>query len=236
MKKLLWIALAWAVMVSGARAADLSPPRVTVYGEAEEMVAPDRIVWYLNVTNKGADLKDVAEKHTRIVADVLSLLKQPGIESDSVQTSGMRFGENWDYRNSSRVKEGYFASTDIMFKLSEMDKYGYFWMKFSEVNDLSIGNVTYAISDNKRYDHELRKKALLAAKEKARGMAEILGAEIGEPLAIEEDIPAAVRPIAAARMLQAEGMAHGGEQAVAPGKITLQDRVKVIFRLNDTAK
>jgi len=97
MNKLLFAIFTCFLLLSTARAADLSQPHVTVYGEAEEKVAPDRMVWYLNVNNKGTVLKEVAETHARIVGEILEFLNNADIPDDAVQTSRMRFGENWNY-------------------------------------------------------------------------------------------------------------------------------------------
>ena len=219
---------------SGAQAADLSQPHITVFGEAQEKVAPDRIVWYLNINNRGMDLRDVADAHARIVAGVLTLLSQSGISEDEVQTSHMRFGENWNYRNSSRVKEGYFAATDITFKLTELDRYGDFWIKLSGYEHLSINNVTYEISDEEPYFQKLRQEALLTAREKAHRMAQTLDADIGEPLAIEEETAAPESPYESVRMLSVNAGAQEGKTALAPGKIALHCRVIVTYRLIGT--
>ncbi len=238
MKKSLLVILTWLLLFSGARAAELSQPHISVYGEAEEKVAPDRIVWYLNVTNKGTSLKEVASRHTEIVGSILDLLKASGISKENIQTSHMQFGENWNYRNSSRVKEGYFAATDIMFKLAKMDQYENLWMKFSGYDELSINTVTYEISDEKTHYQALRQKALLAAREKAERMAGALNAEIGEPLVIEEDTPSGVYQTAkpAVMAFNERTAQSAGQAAVAPGQITLQDRIKVIFRLIPAAQ
>lgn len=237
MKKFLFITLAASILFGSAQAADLSQPHITVYGEAEESVAPDRIVWYLNVNNRGTVLKDVADRHSRIIGEVLDFLKQAEIDPDTIQTSRMQFGENWAYRNGTRVKEGYYAATDITFKLSDMDQYADVWMTLSEHDELNVTNVTFEISDEEIYFQGLRRKALLAAREKAGEMADTLGTDIGEPLVIEEEIPSSARPYAASYQLKrTEADALGGAQAVAPGKITLQKRVTVIFRLINPAQ
>lgn len=232
MKNALFMFLICLFLFSAAHAADLSQPHITVYGEAEEKVAPNRMVWYLNVTNKGTILKAVAEDHTRIVADVLTFLKKAGTPDEALQTSRMRFGENWAYRNSSRVKEGYFATTEIVFRLTEMDRYDDFWMKLSEYDHVSINTVNFEISDDEKLYPELRRRALISAKKKAERMARVLDSEIGEPLVIEEGFPASGSRSESTRMLAMdEASGGGGQSAVAPGQITLQEQVTVIYRL-----
>jgi uncharacterized protein YggE len=144
----------------------------------------------------------------------------------------MRFGENWAYRDSNRVKEGYYAATEVMFRLTEMDRYDDFWMKLSEYNHVGIKSVSFEISDETKYHAELRQRALLAAKEKAEQMAGVLDSGIGEPLVIEETPFASGLQYESARMMATEDVAMGGGQsAVAPGRITLEAQVTVVYRL-----
>jgi uncharacterized protein YggE len=51
-----------------------------------------------------------------------------------------------------------------------------------------VQNVSYDHAKRIEYRNETRQKALLAAKEKAAVMAKTLGAEIGEPAVVEEDL------------------------------------------------
>jgi len=119
-----------------------------------------------------------------------------------------------------------------MFRLKEMDRYDDFWLKFSEYENLSINSVIYEISDEAKYQEELQRRALLAAREKADHMALVLGSVLGEPLVIEEEQPDSGLPYESARMLASDGGNQGGSQsAVAPGRITLQNRVTVVYRL-----
>ena len=80
--------------------------QVTVSGTATTEVTPDLMVWHLAVKNKNAQLPAVAEEHSKAVAQVLDFLTRTGIKQEVVQTAQMEFGENWEYRNNSRVMDG----------------------------------------------------------------------------------------------------------------------------------
>jgi uncharacterized protein len=168
--------------------ADVSSPRITVTGTVITEVTPDRLVWSLSLKNSGLELAKVAERHATVSADVLKALKELGIEDKDVQTAQMEFGENMVYREREHVKEGYFASTMIAFKLADLAKYKEVWLRLASMSHLSVNSVTYDHSRRVELQKETRKKALLAAKEKAGVMAETLEAKIGEVLAISEDM------------------------------------------------
>jgi hypothetical protein len=227
------IALASTALASTALAHDNPLPNVTVYGTATTEVTPDLMNWQLTVTNKGQDLASVADDHGGIVAGVLKLLKDNGIDEQKVQTARMEFGENWEYRNNSRVKEGYYASTSVSFEVSNFDLYRSLWTGLAQIKNVSIDFVGYDHSKRIDYQNETRIKALKAAKEKAKALAETLGSDIGEPLLIEEDAGSqSMYPVPTySNSLSSVESTDGGSEGIAKGKIPIKIRVKASFRL-----
>ena len=214
-------------------AEDIKLPHITVFGTAIKKVTPDRMNWYLSVKNKGGDLQEVAELHSKYVELVLAFLKKMKIPTEELQTARMEFGENWEYRFSSRVKNGYFASTDIFFKLHDFEKYKSLWMGISQIEYVTVNSVSYDHSKRIEFQNETRKKALLAAKEKAIALAETLGSQIGEPLLIEEDTSMqdypSIRTFGNSISMDEDDLIKG--EGIAPGMIPIKMRMKTVFRL-----
>jgi uncharacterized protein YggE len=211
-------------------------PHITVYGTATTEVIPNQMKWFLRVENRGPGLDSVATEHTAAVSLVLGLLKKSKVEESSIQTSRMEFGENWEYRSSSRVREGYIASTQIYFKMTDFEGYTPLWSALSKLNTVSISSVAYDHSQRIQYQNETREKAAAAAREKAKALARALETDILEPLEIEEDM-ASIEPWAGNRMLYnsvtaANNAAQDQSTALAPGTIPITIRVKVTFRLS----
>jgi uncharacterized protein YggE len=139
------------------------------------------------------------------------------------------------------VKEGYVASTTISFKLSNLARYKEVWLRLASMSHLSVNSVSYDHSKRVELQKETRKKALLAAKEKAGVMAETLDAKIGEVLAISEDMENGGGWNNRANLnnsVQAIAVASDGENgsSIAPGTIPIRMRVLVTFRLLNDAK
>jgi len=221
------------VWPAASLAASSEIPHISVIGTAKTMVAPDQMNWSVNVKNKGLALKEVAARHTQVLNTVLALVEKCGVEKREIRTSRMRFGENWGYRNNSRFREGYFASTDISFKLSDFAQYGPLWMGLSQLQDVSVGGVRFALRDLTPYRNAERAKALLAAKHKAEAMAKVLGAQVGEPLIIADEPFPSPNPILARGRVaaMADADSASSEAQVAPGQIPVQVQVRVVFRL-----
>jgi uncharacterized protein YggE len=214
-------------------AQETPPPHIAVYGTATTEVTPDQMVWSLAVRNKGPALDGVAANHTKIVQSALAALKDNGVDAKTIQTSRMEFGENWEYISSSRVKQGYFASTQMSFKLTNFDLYGKLWVALSHISDLSVQGVAFDHTKRIDYQNETRQKAVLAAREKASVLAKALGNEIGEPLFVEEEFISSA-PMGANVFNNVRTISDGagdGNGAVAPGTIPITTRVHASFRL-----
>ena len=150
-----------------ASATDIELPHIAVYGTAVLEITPDEMLWDLNITNKASSIEAAAAQHSEIVQSVIVFLGKANIANDDIQTSRMRFGENWEYKNNSRVREGYFASTLISFTLTAFEKYQNLWSGLANIKNVSIQNVNYDHSKRIEFQNKTRLKALLAAKEKA---------------------------------------------------------------------
>jgi uncharacterized protein YggE len=235
MRKLLLLLISTLLFCSNIYADDIKLPHITVFGTATTKVSPDITNWNLSVKNHGGKLRDVASQHTEIIESVLKLIKDKKVNSSKLQTSRMEFGENLKYIDGTKVKEGYYASTAISFELEDLNKYKEIWVSLSDISHVSVKSVTYSSSDQIEIQNSTRKKALLAAKEKAASLANAIGSGIGEPLLIEEVIS---QDLSAFNMFSnsehLEGDSSQGQAGIAPGEIAIKMRVKVTFRLVTT--
>jgi uncharacterized protein YggE len=213
---------------------DIETSQVTVLGTAEEKVVPNKMLWSLQVMNKGQLLENVSTKHIDLIEKVTNFLKSEGAEDD-LQTTRMEFGENWVYRDRSRVKEGYFARTYVTFSMTDFSKYKKIWLELAEIDSVSVTNVSYDHTERISIQNKTRIKALQAAKEKARVLAESIGSSIAEPLLIEEEQTSLdTRTLNVARFAEADG--SQGTSSISPGLIPIRMRIKASFRLVTTGQ
>lgn len=235
MKRMVLLATAILAYSMAAQAGEITQPYVSVFGSATTNVTPDIMVWRLTVRNKGAELPDVAKAHTGLVQTVLDFLKQQEVPKETIQTSRMEFGENWEYRNRTRVREGYAASTNLSFKIHDLKKYKPLWIGLSRLSNVSMNGVHYDHSRRIHHRNETRKNALLAAREKAAALAKTLGSDIGAPLFIKEELGGnrswEISNSNSNVVFTGNEGAGAGDAPLAPGKIPIQMRVSVAFRL-----
>src|SRR6266404_1717568 len=237
MKNIIPPILISALLTLSVYADETPTPRVTVYGTATTEVVPDQMLWSLRVENKGRVLEAVASEHTKRVQKVLEFLKQSKVGAKAIQTSRMEFGENWTYASSSssRVREGYVASTDIFFKTTDLDHYVPLWLGLADMPAVSVQNVSYDNTKRIDFQNETREKAILAAQAKAATSAKALGVDIGEPLLLEEDLSPSegwqMNPQLTLNNLRvAGGEERRPVEALAPGTIPITIRVKAAFK------
>lgn len=233
MKRLCFIPFLIAFLFTGLFAgpvlsAEADLPHVTVYGTAEKDITPNEMNWVLHVRYQGPTLDEVAQKNTDAMKDILTLLDKKDVQEDKIQTTNMQFGENWQYRNGSQVKEGYFAATTIQFTIIDFDLYEVLWKELSQRPQVRIQSVGFSHSDLDSYTNDLNAEALINARNKAQKLAQAIGSDIAEPLAVEED---SVSSMNNGMMLRSAAMNESSAGPVAPGKISLESRIRASFRL-----
>ena len=127
------------------------PDHITVSGTATTKVTPDVMNWNLQVKNEEQNLEKAAETHAAAVSTVLDFLSVQNLPQNSIQTSGMQFGQNWTYKGREQVKDGFFASTDISFKVKDLAKYTKLWIGLSRLPHVALKGVYYDHSQRIEY-------------------------------------------------------------------------------------
>ena len=206
-------------------------PYVSVQGKAEKNVEPDELVWYLSIRNQALETDQVAKKHAALLDKVIKYLKKEGIPPKDIQTTRMQLSENKEYRQNRWIKHGFFASSSVTFKLKNLEKYFSLWQGLAAYSEVSMNGFNYQYSKSQQLESELQKEALLAAKQKAQTMANVLGMKIGEPLSISET-ETDTRPIRITGS-RVDRFAESAPSAasVSAGTIKISKQVYVTFAL-----
>jgi len=205
-------------------------PHVIVFGTAETEVVPDELLWNISIKTLGGTVIEASDNHSVDVSNVLNYLKESGLTADNLKTSRMQLNENVVYRTNSRLKEGYFAFTNISFKTTDFNDYLKYWKQLANFKNLTINSVVFAISNKIAIQNEIRIIAVKKAKEKAISLAGALQAQVLEPLLIEEIDSFSGSPRTAVLNMAARARDNGG--TISLGKETIQAKVKTVFRIS----
>ncbi len=209
-------------------AAETIVPQIKVYGTAEQTVVPDELQWNISVSTRGKNVQSVADRHAEGAAAVLAYLKTVTDEK-SLKTCNIQLVEDWNYRNNSRVREGFVATTNIAFTTVQFSRYLDIWTKLSSFEQVRVDDVHFAFSGREKLENEVKKEAVRNARLKAEQLAAALGVSVAEPVLIEEQ--GWGRSDSGLYKLKMDRAAAGGASAVAPGTEKVRSSVLVIFRL-----
>ncbi len=224
----------FVVSVCRMPAADIPVPHVTVFGTAIVRAKPDQLRWRITLSNEGADLPLLAEKHAQLTTEVLGVLQQKQIAPADMQTSEMRFSEKREYRNNSWFKDGYIATTEVTFLMRNTSGYKEMWLGLARIGGASVDSVSWDVANRIELQKRARTDALATAKTKAAEMAEALGSKVVEAIAIEEEL---MESVWSGQMVQSNTMAHANDggaadtEGIAPGEVPIRSRVHVSFRI-----
>lgn len=232
MKRILTLCVVAALsLVSVNSFAESAVPQISVFGVSEKSVVPDEMRWNLQVNTSGVSVEEVASAHLNDVSDVLALLDEMKIAEATTVTSRMQIRENWQYKNNSRVRDGYIAGTQISFVMKDLKKYVPMWTKLSTFTSLQIESVNFALSRQQIVQNELQTLALKDAKKRAERLAAVLGVNIGTPLLIEADAPLLPPSGRMAPMQFEKVYSDSSKKVVAPGEQLVRSLIHVIFSL-----
>lgn len=204
-------------------------PLISVEGEGEVKVTPDEVTINFGVETRAATAQEASGETNRKVREVLKFLDQQGIASKYINTDFVRLDPKIDYQ-ANRVVE-YGATQSIGLLLKDIGDYEKIMSGLLERGINNIYSIEFGSSRIEEHKAEARVKAVKAAKEKARNMAEALGQSIAKAYFIEEVSSQAI-PLFKARMASAEQYADSsGDPSIAPGQMSVMARVRVSFVL-----
>jgi len=223
-------------------------PVITVSGTAEVQIAPDEVLFSLDVTKTNKDLQIAKRLNDESVGKILELTRRFSVLPQNVQTSHIAvetkyesirdaktkiFNEDGD-EIGKRVFRGYEVSKTVTVRLTDILRFEEFFAEVLKTGVSEVSSVKFETSKLRENKDKAREMAMKAAKEKATAMAAAVGQTIGKAIKVAEWNTGS-QPFANA--LQANSMNSAGaftESLVtfAPGAIKVEAQVTVSFQLN----
>lgn len=170
-----------------------TPPRlISVTGEAEVKVVPDKVYVYFGVETLDPVLAAAKQKNDEIVKKALEVTRQMKIEDKFVQTDYVSVMPKYDsvYREAIRANEnvltGYYVRKSIGICLKDVSRFEELLNRMLEVGVNYVQGVNFRTTELRKYRDQARAMAIKAAREKAEALAKELGIKIGKPYTISE--------------------------------------------------
>lgn len=163
------------------------PKKIEVTGSSEMEIVPNEI--YITFTLK--EYMDAAKKKVSIDSirtEFLRLCKESGIADSNISISSYTGNEQWDYywyRRRRNVPD-YTNSVSLTILVSAPEKLDKVVEKLNEnaIDNFYISKTSHSNIEQLR--EEVKKNALIAAKNKAGYLANSIGEKVGEALLIQE--------------------------------------------------
>ena len=208
------------------------PRLISVMGTAEINVAPDEAVLNLGVESRDKVLSVAKSQADERVKKVLALARAAGVEQKDIATSVLQMGPDYSEEKVPRLL-GYSVSQTLAITLKDLSRYEALMTQLLEAGVNRVDNVSFRISEDRKYRDEARAKAIAAAREKAVAMASLLGQTVGKPWEISEQPEPNYNYVVQVAANAGENAAYDRpeESTVAPGQVTIRASVKVSFQL-----
>jgi uncharacterized protein YggE len=226
------VATALACMASSAFG-QVTPPTISVSGEATISVPPDLAQIDSGVTTEAKTAREASEANNKAMGIVLLALKNAGIAEKDFQTSRLSLSpQSAPGRNPNAPFQivGYRASNRVTVTIRDITK-------VADTIDILVGSganeisgISFMVSKASKLLDDARSEAIVDAKRKAEIYAQAANVTLGAPISISEET--APGPVPYRKM--AAGMA--ASTPVAQGEETLRVSVSVSYELKPKAQ
>jgi uncharacterized protein YggE len=240
-------ALALVVLLPLAARAqpEADPSLITVSGQAEIRVAPDEVLFRLDVEKMDKDLMTAQRMNDESVRQILALARRFGVPAQDVKTDfisvEMKYstdlaGDDEDDADTRRLKRefvGYQVEKTVIIRFTDLRRFDELFSELLKAGVSSVRGVEFRTSQIRKYKDQARALAIRAAREKAQALAAEIGQTIGKAHTISEE----GRNASSNSFSNATGTIGGSfsddeESSFAPGMISVTASVSVRFRLN----
>ncbi len=192
-------------------------------------VVPDMAQVNFAVLTQGADPKACQEKNSADTNNVISFLKNSGLDEKSIQTSSYGLEPMYDWNNSGQQITGYQMRTSITLSDLPLDQVSALLSSSIDAGINCIDSVNYLSSKYDDTYREALKKAVDGAKVKAEAIASASGVTLDGIAHIEEmNTYPNIRYSSTAAKEDASGVKS---VVVEPGQIGVEAQVTVTYRV-----
>jgi uncharacterized protein YggE len=229
-----------ASLASPALAAEDGPATISIEGRGEVMAAPDTALITSGVTTQGATARAALDANSAAMTELLQTLKEAGIGSRDIQTSGFSVNPNYVYTDARDENgytlppkiDGYVVSNTVTVRVRELEALGAVLDQAVTVGANTVNGISFSVADPATLLDDARRKAFDDARRKATLYAEIAAVELGSVQRIEES-----QPFDGPQPYQMQTAMYDRAEATAvpveAGELTFPVTVTVTWELDD---
>lgn len=206
---------------------------ITVIGAGKVSLKPDVAQAQMGVETFAATVKEATAKNREQMASVLAALKKADVAEKDIQTANysiyferdpnMPMAGIQEAPASAEPQGRYRVSNMVQVTIRDRDAVAAILDAAVEAGANNIWNVIFMLEDPGAAESEARAKAMENARAKAAELAKLAGLDLGDVISVSEVIGA--MPVT---VQYAAGMGGGGG-GIAPGEMTYQTQLQVVF-------
>ncbi|MBO5770580.1 MAG: SIMPL domain-containing protein [Spirochaetales bacterium] len=234
MKKLLPLLI--SVLMLLASCASVESVKATVSVTASSYIEVDPDIAYFRIA---AEKIESSTEKARIGMNELVngavgiLIDEFGIKEDAITTEYLSFNPYYEWINGERVDKGYRASQSIKVTLEDLELIGKIIDALSSFDGVSVSSIEFARKASGELEDQARKLAVKEAERKASEYASGAGMKLGRVISISDGTTYSQAKYANTMMYATESAAASGSTSYYEGKVSVSDRVTVVYALED---
>ncbi len=212
---------------------------LAVTGDAEILVAPDRVRLSLAVESRDKVLAQARTRNDVMVRNVIEAIKKLGVDPGDIQTDFMKVDMTYQSGNGA-VVDYYIVEKTIAVTMKHVSQFESLLNAVLDAGANHIYDVEFSTTELRKYRDEARALAAKAAFEKARDLAATAGMKVNDkPVGISSSSYGGGSwygryrngSFTAQNVYQNAGGGIASAGTVALGKISVTANVSMTFRL-----
>lgn len=218
------------------------PPRpatIQVTGHAEVSETPDRVYIDIGVTTQAQKSEAAASHNAARLSAVIAAVKRVAGAGTELTTAQYSISPNYNYPRDGGTPTlvGYTATNVIRVKLDDLRMIGKVIDGAAQAGSNNVQGIRFALRDEEAPRREALREAAVNARQEADTLAGALSLRVVRVLSVEEQSPAAVRPLLmyaqSAQLTRAEA---APATPVEPGTIALNATVTLTVEVAPVAR
>ena len=205
---------------------------VTVEGNAEISVVPDRANLNLAVELNGRNLSSMTTRVAETIDAFLTITDGLSINRSDVMTSGVNINPRYRYENKTgrRIFDGYNVSRSIQVDLQNIDLLGSIIERSTAQGINNIAAPIFRLSQEDQVIQNLHKLAVQDAMKRAEALVDPLNASLGKALKIDASSNQSISP-PMMEMRALDMNSSLAEQSYSIGQINYSQSVLATFEI-----
>lgn len=211
----------------------VAPTTLSLSAESNVKIAPDLATISAGVVTLQRTAKGAMEENAKRMTGVFGAIRAAGVADRDMQTSGVTLAAQYDYQPNQRPRiTGYQATNTVTIRMRDLNAVGPVLDALVAQGANQINGPTFGLENPDAALDNARTEAMTKAMRRAELYARAAGLRVSRVVSITESGGySPPQPIMMARMAIASADAAAPETQVAPGEVTLNASVSVVFEL-----